>query len=95
MKTFLSLRTGGAALFVPDGSGAEYVNNALAGCLDFLPSVPSSQKKFSLLQKTYESGKNVEETITIDNFSGKDVSVQIDHDLSPFHITRFSDLKIA
>ena len=34
------------------------------------------------MQKTYEGGKKVEETITIDNFSGKDVSVQIDYDLT-------------
>ena len=73
---------------MPDGSGPEYVNNALSGCLDFLPSVPTSEKKFSLLQQTYSSGKNVEETVAIDGFSGKDVSVQIDYDLSgPFTVS--------
>ena len=82
-----SSRTGGAAFFVPDGSGPEYINNALTGCLDFLPSIPSGQKKKILFRKTYKGGHMVEATILGDDYSQGDSSIQIDYDLSgPFTV---------
>ena len=88
-----SFRTGGAAFFVPDNTGPDYINNALSGCLDFLPSIPSRQKETTLFQETYTNGKVVDESISIDQFSGRDVSIQIDHDLTgPFTVsTDFSN----
>ena len=78
----LAKRTGGASSFVPDNSGADYVNNALAKCLDFLPSQPSADKQVNLFQKSYTSVNNISETLTVDKFSGRDLNIQLDYDLS-------------
>ena len=73
--------TNGAAYFVPENSGPEYVNNALKSCLDFLPSTPSKDKEVALFQKTYHNRKEVEETLTFDQFSETSITFQVDYDV--------------
>ena len=77
----LAKQTNGAAYFVPDNSGPEYVNNALQSCLAFLPSGPSKDQEVALFQKTYEDQKKVEEMLTFDQFSARDLSIQVDYDV--------------
>ena len=80
----LALRTNGAAFFVPDSSGPEYINNAIASYLDFLPSVPSRDKDSIIFQQSYQNIASVSETIPIDQYSGKNVRIQIDYKLQAF-----------
>ena len=58
------------------------INNALSSCLDFLPSQPTEEKDTVILQKTFSNVDDVAENVTIDNFTGRSVSVQIDYDVS-------------
>ena len=79
----LAARTNGASFLVPDFSGPEYVNNALKGCLQFLASIPSNQQFFDILQKSYKNNSNqITETFSVDQYSGKDVKIQLDFDIS-------------
>ena len=78
----LAARTNGASFLVPDDSGPEYVNNALAGCLQFLASTPSNQKFSEILQKSYSDKiDQIKEDFIIDQYSGKDLRIQIDYDI--------------
>ena len=77
----LALRTNGAAFFVPDSSGPEYINNAIASCLDFLPSVPSREKDSNMFQQSYQDVASVYATIPIDQYCGKDVRIQVDYNV--------------
>ena len=58
------------------------INNALSSCLDFLPSQPTQEKDTVILQKTFSNVDDVAENVTIDNFTGRSVSVQIDYDVA-------------
>ena len=77
----LALRTNGAAFFVPDSSGPEYINNAIASCLNFLPSVPSREKDSNMFQQSYQDVASVYATIPIDQYCGKDVRIQVDYNV--------------
>ena len=78
----IARQTNGASSFVPDSTGPDYLNNALTNCLDFLPSQPSSEKEVNLFQKTYSSVNLVSESFIVDQFSGKNLNMQIDYELS-------------
>ena len=74
----LAKRTGGKAFFVNDETGPEDLNNALSGALAFQPSTASEDNEIVILQKTFESVKNVQETFSIDQYMGRDLKLQID-----------------
>merc|ERR1719427_419132 len=48
----LAEETGGAAYFVPDGTGPGEINRALAGCLDYQPDQKGEEQTVVLLQET-------------------------------------------
>ena len=76
----LAAATGGAAFFVPDDSGPADINNALASCLDFLPSVETREKNAIILQETFRDKRNINTEVVIDQFSGREVTIQIDYE---------------
>jgi len=78
----LAAKTNGASFLVPDNSGPEYVNNALAGCLQFLASIPSNQQFSDILQKSYSNEQDqIKETFFIDQYTGNDLRIQVDFDI--------------
>ena len=90
----LARQTNGAAFFVPDNSGPEYINNAMVKCLDFLPSQPTAEKEVTLFQKTYDSRTSqVAESIVVDQYSGRNTNIQIDYDVTGIFnvITEFNN----
>ena len=82
MNINLSLRTNGKAYFVSDNGGQDEINNALSSCLDFLPSIETENKTVVITQRTFSNVDQMAENVTIDNFTGRSVSVQIDYDVS-------------
>jgi len=77
----LAVRTNGASYFVRDHSGPEGLNNALAGCLQFLPSTPSQSQE--IFQKSYiNTNSLIIESFSIDQYSGTDMKLQVDFDIS-------------
>ena len=83
-------RTNGKAYFVADNGGQAEINNALSSCLDFLPSVETGEKDTVVMQKTFSNVQIVSENVTIDDFTGRSVSVQIDYDVTG-EVTVFSE----
>jgi len=77
----LAERTNGAAYFVSDNSGPAEINNALSSCLEFLPSPESEDKETVILQETFSNTPSASSSVTIDQFTGKDVTVQLDFQL--------------
>ena len=75
-------RTNGKAYFVADNGGQAEINNALSSCLDFLPSVETGEKDTVVIQETFSDVKTISENVTIDDFTGRSVSVQIDYDVT-------------
>ena len=70
------------AYFVADNGGQTEINNSLSSCLDFLTSVETGEKDIVVIQDTFSSVEIVSENVTIDNFTGRSVSVQIDYDVT-------------
>ena len=77
----LAKRTNGAAYFVSDYSGPAEINNALSSCLEFLPSPESKDKETVILQDTFSNTPSASSPVTIDQYTGKDVNVQLDFKL--------------
>ena len=77
----LAERTNGAAYFVSDNSGPAEINNALSSCLEFLPSPESEDKETVILQDTFSNTPSVFSSVTIDQFTGSNVTVQLDFQL--------------
>ena len=75
-------RTNGKAYFVADNGGQAEINNALSSCLDFLPSVETGEKDTVVIQETFSNVKIISENVTLDDFTGRSVSVQIDYDVT-------------
>ena len=65
-----------------DNGGQAEINNALSSCLDFLPSVETGEKDTVVIQETFSDVKTISENVTIDDFTGRSVSVQIDYDVT-------------
>ena len=74
----LAKRSRGKAYFVNDETGPEDLNTALAGALTYQPSTTSDDKEIVLIHKTFSSLNEIIETITIDQYMGKDLKLEVD-----------------
>ena len=78
----LPFRTNGKSYYINDNGSQDEVNNALSSCLEFLPSIETEEKDVVITQRSYANVNQVQESVTIDQFTGRSVSVQIDYDVT-------------
>ena len=74
----LAEKTDGDSFYVPDNSGPGDLNNAFSATMDYQPEGSYTEKFVNVLQETISGQRTIEQVFLIDQFSGREVVLELD-----------------